>query len=74
MRKVFLATLLIAMMSAATVFAANWQQIYTDQNDNEIFFDIDSMKIFSGSDLRMARSSRMILRDCQIVRLTAGEQ
>ena len=47
MRKVFLATLLIAMMSAATVFAANWQQIYTDQNDNEIFFDIDSVKIFS---------------------------
>ncbi|MBR1645283.1 MAG: hypothetical protein IJ685_00755 [Selenomonadaceae bacterium] len=47
MRKVFLMTLLIAMMSATTVFAANWQQVYTDQNDNEIFFDLDSVKISS---------------------------
>ena len=40
-------TLLIAMMSATTVLAANWQQVYTDQNDNEIFFDLDSVKISS---------------------------
>ena len=47
MRKVFLMTLLIAMMSVTTVFAANWLQVYTDQNDNAIFFDIDSVKITS---------------------------
>ena len=47
MRKIFLMTLLIAMMSATTVLAANWQQVYTDQNDNEIFFDLDSVKISS---------------------------
>ena len=45
MRKVFLATLLVIMMSAATALAANWQQIYTDQNDNVIYFDTDSVKI-----------------------------
>ena len=45
MRKVFLATLLVIMMSAATALAANWEQIYTDQNDNVIYFDTDSVKI-----------------------------
>ena len=45
MRKVFLSTLLIIMMSAATALAANWEQIYTDQNDNVIYFDTDSVKI-----------------------------
>ena len=45
MRKVFLATLLVIMMSAATALAANWQQIYTDQNDNVIYFDTDSVKV-----------------------------
>ena len=52
MRKVFLMTLLIAMMSAATVLAANWVQVYTDQNDNEIFFDADSVKISSMTENR----------------------
>ena len=47
MRKVFLATLLVIMMSAATALAANWGQIYTDQNDNVIYFDTDSVKISS---------------------------
>lgn len=47
MRKIFLMTLLVAMMSVTTVFAANWTQVYTDQHDNEIFFDIDSVKISS---------------------------
>ena len=47
MRKIFLATLLVFMMSAATALAANWQQIYTDQNDNVIFFDTDSVKVSS---------------------------
>ena len=45
MRKAFLATLLVIMMSAATALAANWQQIYTDQNDNVIYFDTDSVKV-----------------------------
>lgn len=47
MRKIFLTTLLVIMMSAATALAANWQQIYTDDNDNVIYFDIDSVKISS---------------------------
>lgn len=47
MRKVFLTTLLVIMMSAATALAANWQQIYTDQNDNEIYFDTDSVQVSS---------------------------
>ena len=45
MRRIFLAMLLIFMMSAATALAANWQQIYTDQNDDVIYFDTDSVKI-----------------------------
>ena len=45
MRKVFFAALMIFMMSAATALAATWQQIYTDQNDNEIYFDTDSVQI-----------------------------
>lgn len=45
MRKIFLTTLLVIMMSAATALAANWQQIYTDDNDDVIYFDIDSVKI-----------------------------
>ena len=47
MGKVFLATLLVIMMSAATALAANWQQIYTDQDDDVIYFDTDSVKVFS---------------------------
>ena len=38
-----MATLLVVMMSAATALAANWQQIYTDNDDNQIFFDTDSV-------------------------------
>lgn len=47
MKKIFLATLLVFMMSAATALAANWQQIYTDQNDNVIYFDTDSVQVIS---------------------------
>ena len=47
MRKVFLTTLLVIMMSAATALAADWVQIYTDDNDNVIFFDTDSVQITS---------------------------
>ena len=61
MRKVFLMTLLIAMMSAATVLAANWVQIYTDQNDNEIFFDVDSVKVteHAGTNVTFSAVFRM---------------
>ena len=45
MRKYFLTTLLVIMMTAATALAANWQQIYTDQNDDVIYFDTDSVKV-----------------------------
>ena len=47
MRKIFLATLLVFMMSAATALAANWQQIYTDNDDNVIYFDTDSVQVTS---------------------------
>ena len=47
MRKVFLTTLLVIMMSAATALAADWTQIYTDDNDNVIYFDTDSVQITS---------------------------
>ena len=45
MRKIFLSTLLVIMMSAATALAANWQQIYTDNEDNLVYFDTDSVQI-----------------------------
>lgn len=47
MRKVFLATLLVIMMTAATALAASWQQIYTDNDDNVIYFDTDSVQVTS---------------------------
>lgn len=45
MKRIFFATLLVVMMIATTALAANWQQIYTDQNDNVIYFDTDSVKV-----------------------------
>ena len=47
MRKIFLTTLLVIMMSAATALAASWTQIYTDENDNVIYFDTDSVTVSS---------------------------
>ena len=47
MRKIFLTTLLVMMMSATTALAAYWAQIYTDDNDNVIYFDADSVQIIS---------------------------
>lgn len=52
MRKVFLTALVLIMMSATTALAANWQQIYTDQNDNEIYFNTDSVQISSMTENR----------------------
>ena len=37
MRKIFLMTLLVMMMSAATALAADWQPVYVDEHGNEIF-------------------------------------
>ena len=45
MKRIFLATLTVVMMFAATALAATWQQIYTDENDNVIYFDTDSVQI-----------------------------
>ncbi len=47
MRKVFLTTLLVIMMSAATALAAGWEQIYTDDNDNMIYFDTARVSVSS---------------------------
>lgn len=52
MRKIFLATLLVFMMSAATALAANWIQVYTDNDDNVIYFDADSVQINSITETR----------------------
>lgn len=38
-------TLLVIMMSAATALAAGWEYIYTDDNDNEIYFDTDTVRV-----------------------------
>ena len=45
MKKVVLLTVLAIVLSATTALAATWQQIYTDQQDNVIFFDVDSVKV-----------------------------
>lgn len=47
MRKVFLTTLLVIMMGAASVLAAGWEQIYTDDNDNMIYFDPATVRVIS---------------------------
>ena len=52
MRKVFLTTLTVIMMIAATALAANWGQIYTDQDDNVIYFDMDSVQVTSITENR----------------------
>ena len=46
MRKFFLATLLVMLMSA-TALAAGWEQIYLDENDNMIYFDTDTVSVTS---------------------------
>ena len=52
MKRVFLAALMIFILSASTALAATWQHIYTDQNDNEIYFDTDSVQITSMDSTR----------------------
>ena len=52
MRKIFLTTLTVIMMIAATALAANWGQIYTDQDDNVIYFDMDSVQVTSITETR----------------------
>lgn len=65
MRKVFLMALLVAMMSAATALAAGWEQIYLDDNDNQIFFDPDRVTIISrmGDNAEFAAPFRMVYSD-----------
>lgn len=61
MRKFFWATLLVMMMSAATVLAAEWEQIYLDDNDNMIYFDTSSVNVVArnGDDAVFNASFRM---------------
>lgn len=54
MKKIFLVTLLVFMMSAATALAANWQQVYTDNDENVIYFDTDSVQVTSMTSDRNA--------------------
>lgn len=52
MRKIFLMALMAIVMSATTALAANWGQIYTDQDDNVIYFDMDSVQVNSITETR----------------------
>ena len=45
MRKIFLTTLLVIMMSAVTALASGWENVYTDNDDNVIYFDTDTVRI-----------------------------
>lgn len=67
MRKIFLTTLLVIMMSAATALAANWQQIYTDNDDNLIYFDTDSVQVTyidsTREDVTFSAKFRMVYSD-----------
>ncbi len=62
MRKIFVATLLAVMLSAATALAADWEQIYLDENDNLIYFDTESVKVVTrnGDDAVFNASFRMV--------------
>ncbi len=45
MKRIFFATLLVVMMSAVTVLAAGWEQIYIDGDDNTIYMDPSTVKV-----------------------------
>lgn len=62
MKKFLFTTLLILMMSAATAMAAGWEQIYTDDNDNMIYFDTSTVNVSarSGDDAVFNASFRMV--------------
>ena len=64
MRKIFLMTLLFVMMSAATALAA-WEQVYVDDNENQIYFDPDRVTITSrtDNDAEFSAPFRMIYSD-----------
>lgn len=65
MRKIFLMTLLIAMMSAATALAADWQPVYVDEHGNEIYFDPATVKVSSrnGDDVVFNATFRTVYSD-----------
>lgn len=62
MRKVFLTTLMVIMMIAATALAANWIQVYTDNDDNVIYFDADSVQITSITENRDVATFSAVFR------------
>ena len=53
------------MMSAATALAADWVQIYLDDNDNLIYFDPDRVTVTSqtGDNVEFAAQFRMVYSD-----------
>ena len=61
MKKIFAAAFLVVMMCAATAFAA-WGQIYTDQNDNQIYADPDNVQVTmkSGDKAEFNAKYRMV--------------
>lgn len=62
MKKVFLTTLLVVMLSAASALAEGWEQIYLDDNDNMIYFDTSSVNVVArnGDDVVFNASFRMV--------------
>lgn len=65
MRKIFLAALLVIMMSASTALASGWEKIYTDDSDNKIYFDTDTVKVVSkfADDATFSAAFRMVYSD-----------
>ena len=66
MKKIFLLAVLAIVMSATTALAATWQQIYTDQQDNVIYFDTDSVQVSAikpNSDVTFSGVYRMNYSD-----------
>ena len=62
MKRIFLATLLVFVMSAATALAAGWDQIYTDGDDNTIFIDQSTVKVLTrnGNDATFSASFKQV--------------
>ncbi|MCR5833856.1 MAG: hypothetical protein K6G55_04320 [Selenomonadaceae bacterium] len=45
MKKNFLTTFMTVMLITVTAFANGWQQIYTDDSNNQIYFNPDSVQV-----------------------------
>ena len=62
MKRIFFATLLVFMLSAATALAATWDQIYIDGDDNTIYIDQSTVKVITrnGDDATFSSSFKQV--------------